>query len=181
MNNDAPIAAEVVSGGTRADKLRRVAVEESKDFLAIFVYLAVVFGVFVLHGWVVLASEHISYRFYGAALINALVLAKIFLVADKLHFARQLDASPLVVPILYKSAAFTLLLIVAYIGEEMLLGHFHGKTLAESMPRIGDGSVKAWLVTGLIVSIALIPFFAHRELSRTLGANELRGLILGRG
>lgn len=61
--------------------------DEAKEFIGIFVYLLVVFVLFVPHEWIVLSDHHIGYRFYGFALINALILAKIILVAEGLHFA----------------------------------------------------------------------------------------------
>jgi hypothetical protein len=68
-----------------------------------------------------------------------------------------------------------------YIGEELLVGVWHGKTVAESFPDIGGGTWKGILVVGLIMFIGLIPFFAYRELARALGADELYVLVFSRG
>ena len=88
--SEAPSGAE-----TRMEKVKRGALEEGKQFLGIFIYLAIVFGMFVLHEWLVLSQEHINYRFYGIAFINALVLAKILLLAEHFHFAEQFKNKPL--------------------------------------------------------------------------------------
>jgi putative copper export protein len=166
---------------SRRDKVKRVAIDEAKQFLGIFLYLAIVFGVFVLHEWLVLSSKQIHFRFYGLALINALIFAKILLVAEHFHLAERFRDKPLAIPIAYKSAAFTALLIVAYIVEEVILGLLHGKNVAEAMPRIGDGTIWAWLCIAVIMTFALVPFFAYREMSRALGGTELRRLLFGRG
>ena len=50
---------------------------ELRHFGTVFLYLAVVFGVFALHAFVVLADNGMSYQFYGASIINAVILAKI--------------------------------------------------------------------------------------------------------
>src|SRR5713101_1766585 len=99
--------------------VKAIVLDEVKEFIGIFAYLLVVFGLFVLHEWIVLSDHHIGYRFYGFALINALILAKIILVAEGLHFADGIKEKPLVYPIVYKSLAFTVLLICAYIAEEV--------------------------------------------------------------
>ena len=83
-------SASIAGGQSRTAKLTRGALEEGKQFLGIFLYLAVVFGMFVLHEWLVLSKENIGYRFYGIAFINALILAKIFLLAEHFHFAEQI-------------------------------------------------------------------------------------------
>lgn len=181
MDNIVGSASSSEANESRRDKVKRVALEEAKQFLGIFLYLAIVFGIFVLHEWIVLSSNHVGYRFYGFALINALIFGKILLVAEHFHFAEQFKGKPLAVPIIYKSAAFTALLIVAYIIEEVLLGLLHGKSAAEGMPSVGDGTIWGWLCITLIMTFALVPFFAYREMSRALGAAELRHLLIGRG
>ena len=65
-----------------------IVVREVKKFGTLFLYLALVFGLFTLHQWVVLANNHISYAFYGASVINALILAKIMLVAEAFQRSR---------------------------------------------------------------------------------------------
>jgi hypothetical protein len=163
------------------EKRKRGALEEGKQFLGIFIYLTLVFGVFVLHEWLVLNKEQINYRFYGIAFINALILAKILLLAEHFHFAEQLKEKPLFIPILYKSAAFTALLMVAYIIEESIMGLFRYESLRDAFPKVGDGSIEGWLFVAVIMTVALIPFFAYRELDRALGGSRLRDLLFGRG
>lgn len=155
--------------------------DEAKKFLGIFIYLAIVFGLFVLHEWVVLSSNHLTYRFYGFALINALILAKIMLVAEGLHFAEKFEAKPLVVPIVYKALAFTVLLMGAYVVEETAVAMFHGDSAAQAIPKIGGGTIGGIAAVATIMCVALIPFFAFRELSRVFGEAELRALLFTRG
>src|SRR5438552_6073943 len=70
--------------------------DEVIKFLAIALYLWVTFGVFALHEWVVSAKDHLDYHFYGFALLNALVLGKVMLVAEDLHFADWFKDRPLI-------------------------------------------------------------------------------------
>jgi hypothetical protein len=185
LSSDGSMRADVaeavdVSGPTkRAPSLKARLYDELRRFLMIFAYLWLVFFVFLVHEWIVLADNHIGFRFYGLAAINALVLSKIMLVAEGVGFAERFDAKPLIVPIVYKSVLFSVLLVVAYILEEIILGRFHGKSVAESFPQIGGGGVVGTLcVTGLLC-IALTPFFAFREIARAIGELEFRSLMLG--
>jgi hypothetical protein len=152
---------------------------ELRKFLAIFAYLWLVFSVFLLHEWAVLASHQISFKFYGLAMVNALILAKIMLIAEAFGFANRLDDKPLIYPIAFKSIAFSALLILSYIAEETAVGLFHGKSVAESIPQIGGGGLVGALTIGAIMCIALVPFFAFREIARTVGTAEFRALMLG--
>jgi hypothetical protein len=81
---------------------------ELRHFGTVFLYLALVFGVFALHQFVVLANNGMSYTFYGASPINAAILAKIMHVAEAFHFGEQFEDKPLAFPILNKSVAFGL-------------------------------------------------------------------------
>lgn len=153
--------------------------DELRRFLMIFAYLWLVFLVFFVHEWIVLADHHIGFRFYGLAAINALVLSKIMLIAEELGFAERFEHKPLIVPIVYKSVLFSLLLVTAYILEEIVIGQFHGKGVAESLPALGGGGVAGTLSVTALLSIALVPFFAFRELARAVGEAEFCTLMLG--
>jgi hypothetical protein len=154
-----------------------IVVREVKKFGTLFLYLALVFGLFTLHQWVVLASNHISYVFYGASVINALILAKIMLVAEALHFGERFRDKPLAYPILYKSVAFGLMLVIAYIAEEVIVGLLKGESLAQSAPELGGGTPAGIAAIALIMCVALIPFFAFKELRRVYGGAEFDSLV----
>jgi hypothetical protein len=156
-------------------------VKELREFLVLFAYLWFVFLVFFVHEWIVLAGHNISFRFYGLAAVNALVLGKIMLIAENMRFAERFQNRPLIVPVAYKSVAFALLLMAAYVLEEIALGLFHGKTAAESLPQFGGGGVVAMACVTALMVIALLPFFAFREIARVVGETEFRTLMLGAG
>jgi hypothetical protein len=181
-DHDASAAADASPGTEpRHDKpsWRARLLEELKSFLIIVSYLWLVFFVFMMHEWTVLASHQISFRFYGLAVVNALVLGKIMLIAEDLHFADRLKDKPLIYPIAFKSLAFSVLLVVAYIIEEIAVGLFRGKTAAESFPEIGGGGLVGVLTTAAIMCVALVPFFSFREIARIVGEAEFRILMLG--
>jgi hypothetical protein len=177
--NDTGVSPPAGEPGREKPSLRARLLKELKSFLIMFSYLWLVFSVFLVHEWSVLASHQIGFRFYGLAVVNALVLSKIMLIAEGLHFARRFEDKPLIYPIAYKSIAFTVLLMVAYIVEEIAVGMFHGKTAAESFPEIGGGGIVGVLTVGAIMCVALVPFFSFREIARVVGEAEFRTLMLG--
>ena len=157
--------------------LKQRVFDEVVKFLAIALYLWVTFGVFALHEWVVSAKDHIDYHFYGFAFVNALVLGKVMLVAEDLHFADWVKDRPLIYPILCKAVAFSILFLVFDVVEELIVGVFKGKTIGESIPVIGGGTPIGVFFVGVILAVALIPFFAFREVGRVIGERELRSLM----
>ena len=71
--------------------------------------------------------------------------------------------------------------MLAYIIEESVVGLFHDESFRDAFPKVGNGSIEGWFFVTVIMTFALMPFFAYRELSRALGGSELRGLLFGRG
>jgi hypothetical protein len=173
--------ASAVSGeGTlheRKHGFKQRVFDEVIKFLGIAIYLWVMFGVFALHESVVSAKNHIDYHFYGFALVNALVLGKVMLVAEDLHFAEWVKDRPLMYPILCKAVAFSLLFLVFDVVEEVLVGVVKGKTMASSIPNIGGGTPSGVFFVAIILAVALIPFFAFREIGRVIGERELHALL----
>jgi hypothetical protein len=175
----APEAADRAGG--RMQRTARWMLEEAKRILGIFVYLWVVFGLFILHEHIVLSRHGMSYGFYGLAFINAWILAKVMLVAESLDLLPYFRGRPLVYPILARSCVFGVLLVGVYALEETMLGLWRGKSWADSVPTIGGGGVSGLATAGLIMAVALIPYFAFRELGRVLGRARLRILLFRDG
>jgi hypothetical protein len=82
--------------------------------------------------------------------------------------------------ILFKSAAFNVLLVCFNIPEEEVVGLYHNKTITQSMPTLGGGGLEGMLLVGLIVFIVLTPFFSFREVARVIGEDQLLSIILKR-
>jgi hypothetical protein len=127
------------------------------------------------------AKNHIDYHFYGFAVINALILGKVMLVAEDLHFADWFKDRPLIYPILCKAVAFSILFLVFDVVEEVIVGVFKGKTVGESIPDIGGGTPSGVFFVGIILAVALIPFFAFREVGRAIGERALHSLMFSGG
>jgi hypothetical protein len=160
--------------------LKDKALHEAVRFAQMFAYLFAMFAVFQLHEYVVLASHNISYARWGFALINALVLAKVMLVAHDLGLGPRPDASAPIYYILLRSILFTGVFFVFDVAEKVVVGVFRGRSIGDSLPTYGSGGLLGTVLVGFIVSVALIPFFAVEEISRIMGPGELAKLLFRR-
>jgi hypothetical protein len=158
-------------------QVKTKAISEGKRFLIMFAYLWVMFGLFVLYESIVLAKHGINFEFHGFALINALVLAKIMLIAEDLHLGRGLKAGPLIYRVLFQSALFAIVLMTSKILEEILGGMLHGKAFSESISAFGAGDLQRIIYVTLIMCVALMPFFAYQEIGRAIGEDRLHALM----
>lgn len=80
-----------------------------------------------------------------------------------------------------KPLAFSILFLVFDVVEEVVVGVFKGKTIGESIPIIGGGSPTDVVFVGIILAIALMPFFAFSEVGRVIGEPELHSLMFTGG
>jgi hypothetical protein len=160
--------------------LKERAKDQIRNFTLMFVYLWVVFGMLVVHESIVLAQHQIDYRFHGLAVINALVFAKVMLVAEDLHLGHGLNGKPLIYPILFKSFLFGVTLICFHIVEHVLIGLWDGKPIARSILEIGADKLAGIVSLGIIATVALVPFFILREISRVLGYDKFWALFFHR-
>ena len=151
-----------------------------KEYALIVGYLWIVLLLLELYKFAIFRELNQGYRIdykIGFALINALVLGKVILLGEDFHVAEQLKGKRLFYSILFKSAVYAVLLVCFNVLEEVIVGMWHGKTLAQSIPQVGGGGLEGKLIVGTILFVVLIPFFAYTELRRTLGKDHLRSLM----
>jgi hypothetical protein len=175
---DAATGARTATGATEPRRSTRDRlVHEVVRFGLMFVYLWVVFGLFVLHERIIRGQMGLGFQAQGFALINALVLAKVMLVAEDLRLDRGLRGQPLAYAAAGEAALFAIVFIVFHVLERLAVGLWHGSTLADSVPAIGGGGFAGLISVAAIMFVMLIPYFAFRDLGRALGQEELRKLL----
>ena len=182
MNTEGiPHHAEEVNPNERKLTRKEKAAFQLKEFMAMFFYVWVLSALLAMHETIILAQDHLNYPAQGFAIINALILAKTILIGEDLHLGNRFRDKALIYSILYKSLIFAVFLVGFHILEDVIVGVFRGTPISESLPIIGAGSLKGLMCRGGIVFIALIPFFAFREIGRVIGKDELWSLLLTRG
>jgi hypothetical protein len=161
--------------------LKTRAVDEGKKILIITLYLWVFFAVLSLHKTLVMEQEHLDYLEQGLAIVNALVLAKVMLLAVALNLGSRFGDHPLVYSVLFRSLVFAIVLIGFHILEGAAIDLLRGKPLADSLADFGAGNAKGVFSMGAIAFVALTPFFMVSEMARVLGSDGLRQLFFTRG
>ena len=161
-------------------QLKESALHEAKEFLWIFVYLWLCFGLFVLYKALILEDYDIPFAAHGFALIKALVLGKVILVAKGLHLGEGSRNRPLIYPTLYRAGLFFVVLVLFSLLEEIVRNLLHHETIGESLADMWGNSL-VMLTNGLLMFVTLIPFIAFQEIGGVLGDNKLFHLFFVRG
>jgi hypothetical protein len=167
--------------GEQRPGLKARAIDEGRKFLVMTLYLWVFLAVLYLHKSVILEEDHINYEVQGLAIVNALVLAKVMLIADGLKLGARFGDRPLIYSVLYASFLFAVALIGFHIAEGAALALVHGRPVADSLADLGAGDPRVILSFGAIAFVALIPFFLFRGIARAVGEDHIWRLVFTRG
>jgi hypothetical protein len=146
----------------------------------IVLYLAFFFGGFANYRRLILAQYDISYQDYGISMIEALVLAKVIVVAEKLGLGRGFEGKRLIIPTLYKGFLFSVCAGLFNVVESMIRSFISGKDPAGAVDDVINQFNYELFAGGLVVFLAFIPFFAIRELNSVLGKGTLFKLFFQR-
>jgi hypothetical protein len=141
------------------------------------VYLTLVFAAFTVYRRFLLAEHGVSYENYGFAVIEALVLGKVIMIGDLARLGRGLEAKPLIYPTLYKTLVFSVLVAAFKVIEHGIKGLWQGVGFAGGLMELSEKWSDELLANGLVLLVALIPFFAIKELGRVLGKDKVSSLF----
>jgi hypothetical protein len=144
-------------------------------------YLTILFAVFTSYRRLLLADYNIGYAHWGISVVKALFLAKVIMIGSAFHFGRRLENKPLIFLTLFRSAQFTLWVLLFAIVESAVRGLIHGKGLAGALDHLLSEGVHAFCAKCLVVFVAFIPFFAFKELSRVFGKGVIWRLFFHKG
>lgn len=155
-----------------SNQFKEKVVAEAKRLFWIFGYFWILLSLFALHKSIIL-NEPDPFYHQGFALINALILAKIVYLGEAINLANNLKHKPLIYPTIYKAAIFSCALIASHLLEEVIIRSWHGETIFGPLAAAGSLILQEALAFGLVIFIALIPYFALSEIAERVGGAQL--------
>jgi hypothetical protein len=162
-----------MNGATARASIGKRAIHELKQFLIIAVYLYVCFTALAYLKAAILQAHGVAFAPFGFAAAKALICAKFMSVGHAFHLGDRYKKQALIWPILHRSFAFLVLLIVLNVLEELIVGYFDHRTVVDSITDIGGGTFHQAIATAIIILLILVPFFAFRSLGEVVGEHVL--------
>ncbi|HEY4042339.1 MAG TPA: hypothetical protein VGM32_10925 [Rhodopila sp.] len=153
--------------------LRQRGEHELKQLAILTLYFYVILGAVILMKASVLHSQGIDFSPWGIAIVKAAVLAKFMMIGHAMKLGEGETARPLIWPTLRQAFGFLVLLVVLTIIEEVVVGLFHGQSVAASLSELTGAKLFEFLAGILITLLVLIPYCAIRVLSEELGEGRL--------
>lgn len=170
--------AKALSGETEPPKLsfQEKLTADIKSFGGFCAYLWSVFVLLTMHALVGGAEYGVGMSFFVLSTVNAFLLMQAMPLVERFGFFQDLKHKPLVYSVAVKTLIFVAALVLAYEVEMGLLG-FVGVGAGFMSLGGGLGGTLAWC---LVFSIALLPYFALREIEAAVGADMIRKLLFRR-
>ena len=139
-------------------------------YLAVSGYLLVWFSAVLFYKSTVLRSVGIEFAPFALAAVKALILGKFILVLEAFKIGENgRQSSLLIVDILKTALLFTLALFVLTVIEEVVVGHFHGRAVADVLSDFGGARALQSLAAAILVFLVLLPYLAFRRLALVFG------------
>jgi len=164
-------------------KLKAKLGEEIRELLSTAAYLALFLCAFAAYRSLITSeiTDQTVYVRFGVSIVTALVVAKFILVGDALHLGqRRVRPTRLITRTLQKAILYSLLVFVFAVLEKIVEGLIHRETVGYTLDRLihlGRDEIGA---RTLVIFVALIPFFAFRELAHMAGSDDTFKLVFQR-
>jgi hypothetical protein len=168
------------TGHGEGRSLKERAIEELKAYWVITLYLWLFLGSFTIYRRLILAETGVPYLHYGIALIEAMIIAKVVLIGRIFGFTKRFDHMPLIVPVLYKSLLFALLVLAFGLLEKTVEGLIHREGVTGGLRDIAEVGRYEIGARTLMLTVALVPFCAFSELGRVMGLSRLGSMFFNR-
>jgi hypothetical protein len=144
------------------------------------VYLSLVFAAFMWYRRLLLAGYDITYMGYWVPVIEAIVLGKVIMIGGLFRLGRGLEARPLIYPTIYKTIVFVIFVALFKLLEHGLKGLWHEIGFWGGILEAAEKGTYEILANSLVIFVALLPFFAVKELARVLGGQKLMSTFFRR-
>jgi len=173
MNPSAQPHATSAPSHATSSSFKEKAIEEFKLFWIIAIYLAVMLAAFAWYRRFVLSAAGISYFHYWAAIIEALILAKVILIGEALGLGNRFESSKLIWSVIFKSLIFGIFIGIFGVLEHLIEGLIRRESwdqIAQSLLSAGRDEI---LARTIMIIVSLLPFFAFWETDRVMGNHKL--------
>ncbi|MFO1119391.1 MAG: hypothetical protein U1E38_04490 [Rhodospirillales bacterium] len=144
------------------------------------VFFFVAIGLLILTKRLMLKQYGIEFADFGAAIIGALIIAKVVLIVDYFPFINKFPDKPLIYNVVWKTAIYVVAAFIVRLGEHFVPLVFKYGSFREASTHLLDDVVwpQFWIIY-LWLSVLLFVYCSLRELIRAIGKDQFLRLFFG--
>ena len=171
-------------GPSKKPTAKEKAVDELRELFINALYLALFLCAFTAYRALITGAllQETVYVHFATSIITALILAKMIMVGGWLNLGgHSIRDEPLIWRTLYLSVIYSVFVIAFALVEKTVEGLIHGKSVSESVQALEHLGWDELGARAIVILLALIPFFAFRELADREGHESIYKLFFHRG
>jgi hypothetical protein len=152
------------------------AVDELRELFVNALYLSLFLCAFTAYRALITGElTHASvYIRFGTSIVTALIISKMIMVGGWLNLGgSSRQSEPLIVRTLYLSLIYSVFVILFTLVEKLIEGLIHGRSASESVQALAHLGWEEIGARAIVILLALIPFFAFRELVDRAGEESV--------
>lgn len=144
------------------------------------VFFFVAIGLLILTKRLMLKQYGIEFADFGAAIVGALIIAKVVLIADYFPFINKFPDKPLIYNVVWKTVIYVLAAFVVRLGEHFIPIVIKYGNFQEAATHLLDDVVwpQFWIIY-IWLSVLLFVYCSLRELIRAIGKDQVVRLFFG--
>lgn len=155
---------------------------ELSEYFINVVYLTIFFGAFAVARRLTLAHHDIYFDDYFVGIIEALIIGKVIMLGAFMRISHKYENKPLLIPVFYKTILFVICVIIFDIIEVLIKETIKLPSFSDAYQfLVHEHFSKLWLGGIIMIFVSFIPFFAIKELSRLIGHQKFRDMMLKHG
>jgi hypothetical protein len=144
------------------------------------IFFFVTFNVIAVTRTLMLEQYGITVPSFAAATIGALIVAKVILVMDLLPFVNRYPDKPLIYNVAWKTLIYLLAaFLVRYVEHLISFARKHDSLLEANRHLLAEVVWPHFWAVQIWLALLLFVYCALRELTRSLGASQVRQLFFG--
>jgi hypothetical protein len=154
---------------------------EIREIGIVTLYFLVCFGIFLSLKKLLLEQYHVSIYVFHAAVIGALVVAKVVVVLEKTSFGGRFRDARLITHVIWRSLTYTAAVFVVSLAEQLGEVYLEKGSLHMAVSELwASKDFDHFLAFNLCVALSFLFYNTARELDRRLGAGSIRRLLFSK-
>jgi len=159
--------------------LKNTAINETRKFTVIFVYLSIWFSALVFLSNAILRANELPVLTLSFALVKAALCAKFMLLGQSLFPMALGNGKPIFWILMRHSVVYLIIALALSFFESGLEGLFHHKPFFESLLNFEQGDPYRLAATSFIYWLIILPYLVFVGMREELGYSEVSRILFG--
>jgi hypothetical protein len=166
-----------ISAMTTGQRLRH----EAREIGLVTLYFLVCFAIFLSLKKLLLEQYDVTTYVFHAAVLGALVVAKVVVLLEKTSFGSRFREGSLILHAIWRSLLYTAVVLAVTFAENLFGAWRSQGSLSGALTHLwASRDLNHFLALNLCVGLSFLLYHTYAELDRRLGAGSIRRLLLSR-